>query len=175
MSLFYITGIAGAGKSTVCEELSKQGYVAHEGDDNLSAFYNNTTGEKVDRPTTIGDRTPEWRSEHTWKMSKDALLKLKAGAKENPVFVCGVASNEEEYIDVFDKVFALDVDVETMKHRVKTRTKGDFGKSAHEMETLLDWHNSTQDYYRKIGAHIIDATKPIEWIVDDILVETGIK
>lgn len=169
MGLIYITGIAGAGKSAVCEELTKRGFEAHEGDDNLSAFYNNETGEIVDRPTIVADRTPEWRAEHTWKMSKEALQKLKAGSGNRPVFVCGVASNEDEYINVFDKVFALDVDLETMTNRINTRTTGDFGKSPHEMETLLDWHKSTEEYYRKIGAHIVNSSRPLNEVVDEIV------
>ncbi|MFO0920836.1 MAG: AAA family ATPase [Candidatus Saccharimonadales bacterium] len=169
MSLIYVTGIAGAGKSAVCEELTKRGFEAHEGDDNLSAFYNNETGEITDRPTTVTDRTPEWRAEHTWKMSKEALQKLKASSDHKPVFVCGVASNENEYIDVFDKVFALDVDIETLMHRITTRTTGDFGKSPHEMETLLNWHKSTGEYYRKIGAYIVNTSKPLNEVVDVIV------
>jgi len=85
------------------------------------------------------------------------------------VFVCGVASNEDEYIDVFDKVFALDIDTETMKHRINTRTSGDFGKSTHEMKTLLEWQETTADYYQKVGAHVIDATKPVTSVVDEIV------
>jgi len=169
MSLIYVTGIAGAGKSEVFKELKKRGYEAHEGDDNLSSFYNNETGEVVERPQASSERTKEWRKHHTWMMSKDKLLELKDTAKEKPVFVCGVASNEDEYIDVFDKVFALDIDTETMKHRINTRTSGDFGKSTHEMKTLLEWQETTADYYQKVGAHVIDATKPVTSVVDEIV------
>jgi len=169
MSLIYVTGIAGAGKSEVYKELKKRGYEAHEGDDNLSNFYNNETGKVVERPQTSSERNKEWRKHHTWKMSKDKLLELKDRAGPNPVFVCGVASNEDEYIDVFDKVFALDIDTETMKHRINTRTSGDFGKSTHEMKTLLEWQQTTKDYYEKVNAHVVDATQTVASVVDEIV------
>lgn len=169
MGLIYVTGISGSGKSAVCEELKKRGYEAHEGDDNLSAFYHKETGVMVDRPTTVTDRTPEWRDQHQWKMSRDKLLKLKKDSANKPVFVCGVAANEDEYLDVFDKVFALMLDLETMKHRIKTRINNDFGKSKHEMDTLIQWHQDTERYYRVAGAHTIDAANPLSEVVDQIL------
>lgn len=173
MSLIYVTGISGSGKSTVCEQLGLQGYETHDGDDNLSAFYHNDTGLKVDRPTTAADRTPEWRAQHTWRMSREALLILKQRANTKPVYVCGVASNEEEYLDVFDKVFGLTIDEPTLRHRIATRENNDFGKSEHEMQTLLEWQQTTNDYYQKIGAHIIDATRPLNVIVAEILSQSG--
>jgi len=168
MSLIYITGIAGAGKSAVYEELVRRGYEAHEADNTLSNFYVNETGE-LSSPTTALERTAEWRKHNSWKMPKDKLLELKRTSVGRPVFVCGVAANEEEYIDVFDKVFALDVDDETLKHRVTTRDTGDFGKSKHEMESLLEWQQTTSDYYQKVGAHVIDSTKPLSEVVDRII------
>lgn len=65
MSFVYVTGIAGAGKSEACKELLKRGYKAHEGDDHLSGFYNNETGEIAERPQASSERTEEWRKHHT--------------------------------------------------------------------------------------------------------------
>lgn len=173
MSLIYITGIAGAGKSAVCDELVRRGYEAHEADNTLSNFYVNATGE-IASSTTPAERTAEWREHHSWQMSKDKLLALKKTAASKPVFVCGVAANEEEYLDVFDKIFALTVDTETLVHRITTRDIGDFGKSEHEMKSLLEWQNMTEDGYKKIGAQVIDATRPLATVVDEIIANTSI-
>ena len=169
MGLIYVTGIAGSGKSAVCDELLRLGYEAHEADHNLSFFYNNKTGEIVKRPLDASKRTVAWRSQHTWKMSRDKLLALKEGAKTKPVFVCGVASNEDEYIDVFDKVFASEVDTETMMRRVETRTGSDFGKTEIEKKALYEWHQSTYERYKKIKAQRVDATQPLLEVVNTIL------
>lgn len=168
MSLIYITGISGAGKSAVCAELARRGYEAHEGDDRLCAFYDNETNKEVARPKSLAVRTPEWRAKHTWKMSVDKLLVLKKEAAAKPIFICGVAANEEEYIELFDKVFTLTLDLQTMKDRIENRTNNDFGKSKHEMDMLIAWQQSTPDYYKKIDAVAIDARKPLSEVVAEI-------
>ncbi|MCW1907905.1 MAG: hypothetical protein KIH63_001015 [Candidatus Saccharibacteria bacterium] len=169
MGLIYITGVAGSGKSAICKTLLELGHEAHEGDDTLSAFYNNVSGKKVNRPLLAADRTPKWRSEHTWKMSRDGLLELKERAQSKPIFVCGVASNEDEYIDVFDRVFALVIDENTLIERIKNRGSEGFGQSPHELKTLMEWQRSSKDYYKKIGAHTIDATRPIEQVAKALI------
>lgn len=170
MPLIYVTGIAGSGKSTVCRELKKRGYETQEGDDGLSDFYDNSTGEVVRRPVDVAERTTEWRSKHTWKMSRDKLLQLKANAEGKTAFVCGVASNEDEYLDVFDKVFALTLDVDTLKQRIHNRDDNSFGKLPHEMDIILEWQQGIGDYYiHKVGAQVIDATKPLNAVVDEII------
>lgn len=105
-------------------------------------------------------------------MFKDKLLELKDTAKEKLVFVCGVASNEDDYIETFDKVFALEVDTETLKHRINTRTSGDFGKNPHEMNAILEWQESTAEYYKKVGARVVDATQPVSRVIDEIVKST---
>lgn len=170
MSFIYITGVAGAGKSAVFGELIRRGYEAHEADNTLSNFFVNKTGELA-KATTASERTAEWRKHHSWKMSKDKLLELKKKSVHTPIFVCGVAANEEEYIDVFDTVFALDVDDETLVHRITTRDTGDFGKSEHEMKSLLEWQQTTKAYYNKVNAHVIDSTQPLAKVVDEILTQ----
>ena len=169
MSFIYVTGIAGSGKSAVCKELHKRGYETKEGDDGLSDFYDNSTGEVVRRPVDVAERTTEWRSKHTWKMSRDKLLELKANANSKTTFVCGVASNEDEYLDVFDKVLALMVDIDTLKRRINDRDDNSFGKLPHEMDIILEWQQGVEDHYRKVGAQVIDATKPLNEIVDEIV------
>lgn len=169
MSFIYITGLAGSGKTTVCNELVSRGHEAYDADNALSDFYNNDTGELAPRPFPVEKRTPEWRLHHSWKLSREKLLELKPRAADKPLFVCGVAANEYEYIDVFDRIYALSIDLASVTERVKTRTTGDFGKSGHEMQMLIEWESSVNDYYQQIGAHIIDATLPIKDEVDQIL------
>ena len=173
MSFIYVTGIAGAGKSAVCKELAIRGFETHEGDDGLSAFYDNVTGDQIKRPVDVAERTLEWRSKNTWKMSRDKLLQLKSSSTDKPVFVCGVSSNEDEYLDLFDMVFALMVDVDTLKQRINDRDDNSFGKLPHEMETIMEWQQGVDDHYRKVGAQIIDAVKPLNEVVDEILAEVN--
>src|SRR5688500_13609011 len=171
MSLIYITGISGSGKTSVWEELAKRGYEAHEADNSLSAFYHNETGEKLTGFIPVAVRTPEWRTRHTWKMSKDKLLELKKHSGDRPIFVCGVAANENDCLDVFDKVFALSIDEATLRQRITARTNSDFGKAEGEMEILVEWQQTAEEDYRQVGAHIVNALRPLADVVDEIVAD----
>jgi thymidylate kinase len=170
MSLIYITGISGSGKSSVCTELKRRGYSAYDTDkDGIAFFYHNDTGKAVTEKVAPESRTPEWRSNHTWKAKREDVEKLVAESKDKPVFLCGVTSNDsDELWDLFDSVFALTVDKKTLEHRIANRTSNDFGKNPHELADLLRWQQTASSDYKQLGAILIDATKPLNAVVDEI-------
>lgn len=171
MPLIYITGISGSGKTTVRNELRRRGYTAYGTDeDDLAHFYNNKTGEPIKHHVTAEDRTPEWRSQHTWKVERAAVERLRKEAQDKLAFLCGVVANDaSELWDLFDEVFALTINEETLRHRIITRTNNDHGKNPHEFANLLEWAKTAEDDYRKLGAILIDATRPIGKVVDEIV------
>lgn len=62
MSLIYVTGIPGSGKTTVRNELRRRGYQAFGTDeDQLAFFYNNQTGKPLKQSVPAAIRTPEKR------------------------------------------------------------------------------------------------------------------
>jgi len=130
MTLIYITGVPGTGKSTVRQELLQRGYIALGGaEDHLAAFYDNRTGDRIGRWIPVHERTPEWSAKHTWKITRDTLEKLKASDPNNLVFVCATTANDvTELWDLFDKKIALTIDEVTLRHRLATRTNNDVGK-----------------------------------------------
>ncbi len=169
MSLIYVTGISGSGKSAVNDELKKRGYEVHGIDeDKIAEWYNNKTG-KLEGHKEPDERTEEWRSQVTYKVSRERVEEIAQKAVDRPVFLCGVAENDTELWDLFSKVFALSVDEPTLRHRITTRTSNDFGKLPHELKGILEWNKTGEQEYRKLGAVIIDATQPIEKVVDEIL------
>lgn len=166
MPLILVTGISGAGKSTVCQELKSRGYEAYDSDeDNISAWCDNETGEKV----TASERTPAFRARHSWKMTRARVEDLAGRAKNHPVFLCGVATNENEVWDLFCKVIALTVDENTLRQRIFHRSTNDFGKAVHEWNEILAWQRNTEAAYRQFGHIIIDATRPLSQVVDEVL------
>ncbi len=171
MPLYYITGISGSGKSAALQELRSRGYEAHGTDeDGLAFFQNNETGKPITYDATAEHRTPEWRDMHTWKLSRSAVEKLQESAKDKPVFLCGVVSNDaDELWDLFAKVFALNIDERTLRHRIANRTNNDFGKNRHEFDSLLSWQKTAEEDYLRLGAVIIDANRPINVVANDIL------
>jgi len=179
MPLIYITGISGSGKSSVREELLKRGYETYGTDeDDLAHFYNNETSEPIQHHVTADERTPEWRSQHTWKVQRAAVEKLHEKARLKPIFLCGVVANDaDELWDLFDIIFALTVDEETLRHRIVTRKNNDHGKNAHEFANLLEWQKTAAEDYKKLGASLIDASRPLQEVVGEIIrkVETKAK
>ncbi|MEO5948874.1 MAG: AAA family ATPase [Candidatus Saccharimonas sp.] len=171
MSFYYITGVAGSGKSLVRKELTRLGYEAYDTDENnLGYFYHNTTGETVQNNLTSDERTPEWVQSHTWKLSRIKAEKLTLRARNKTVFLCGAVANDAtELWDLFDKVFALTINEEVLVHRIKTRTSNDFGKSPHEMANIMKWQSTAKETYTDLGAVIIDATQSIDHVTKSIL------
>jgi uridine kinase len=169
MPLIYITGPSGAGKSTVRKELQKRGYEAHDTDeDGMSAWYNIETSEKVQRPDEA-DRSPDWYTHHAYRMSPKRVKVLAGRAKDKLVFLCGIPANDQELAEYYDKVICLVIDEETMKQRVASRDTNTFGKSPDELKLMLYWHGKMLERYEKFGAAMVDATKPLVEVMDEVI------
>ncbi len=171
MSLIFVTGISGSGKSEVLKELKSRGIEAYGTDeDAVAGFYDRTTDKLLtDRPVKAETRTPEWRAKYVWKMTRSKVEDLAESAKDHPIYLCGVAENENEMWDLFGNVLALAIDEETLKQRLADRTDNDFGKQQHELDDILAWQRSTDEAYRKFGHIVVDATRPINEVVDEIV------
>jgi adenylate kinase family enzyme len=171
MSLFFVTGQAGTGKSAVCHELVRRGYQALDSDDDgLARWVNKETGYVHPKSSVKPEaRTPEFLSAHDWKIPRESVEKLADQATHETVFLCGVGGNETEIRDLFKAMFALVIDDETMTHRLTTRTTNNWGKQAHELALTLGWQQPAREDYARYGHIIIDATQPLEKVVDAIV------
>lgn len=169
MPLIYITGPSGSGKSTVCTELSKLGYEAHDTDeDGMSAWYNNQTLQPVERPEEK-DRPADWYEKHGYRLSAERVKELAERAKTKRIFLCGIPANDKEFREYYDKVICLVIDEKTMKERVASRDTNDFGKSPDELKLMLYWHGKMLARYKEWSAVMIDASQPLNKVVDDIV------
>lgn len=171
MSLFLITGLPGTGKSTVYAELKKRGYEAYDGDyDRLAKWYSIADGVPIDARKSH-DRTPEFLETHSRDISLDIIKGLATKAGNNPVFLCGDPENEDELVSLFDKVFALVLDEDVRQTRLATRTNNKWGKLPHEIAYDLTKKPIAYNRYERYGYVILDASQPIELVVDKILAE----
>lgn len=169
MKVYYITGISGVGKSLVCEELTKRGYLAYDGDENgLTGWQEKKSGKYVKSSDRIAAPSGSLIELYDWSMSKSRLDELVEEASTQMMFICGTASNRYELWNIFEKVFCLSIDEETLEHRLITRTNNDFGKDPRDLKDVIGWHKSSEQTDLKAGAIFIDATKPIKEVVDNI-------
>jgi adenylate kinase family enzyme len=114
MRTYLITGNPGSGKSTLVAELSRRGLIALDADD--LAFWEDSAGLRVDQPVDAND----WRLAHRWVWSRTRILQAIAGAcgDAGSMFFCGIARNQAEMLDLFDKVFLLVIDEDAQNVRL---------------------------------------------------------
>jgi hypothetical protein len=151
--------------------LKKMGYEAYDTDnDGLARWQNRLTGYIHPKSSVKPhQRTPEFLAEHDWNVPRQDVAELVKKADGKSVFVCGSLANETDLYDLFDGVFALHVNEETLAHRLKTRTTNDWGKQPHELEQTLQDHRVSYAEHECRGNAIVDATQPLDVVVSDIL------
>jgi broad-specificity NMP kinase len=163
---YLIEGVSGTGKSSVCQELRRRRYAAINGDRELAYQGNPTTGEKTE---CLGSEA-ETRHEHNiWDVER--VRRLAANQDDEATFFCGGSRNFRQFIDIFDEIFILDIDVETLNKRLDSRLDDDWGKRKSERELILRLHATKEDTPR--NGIVIDATRPLVSVVDEILSHVG--
>ena len=115
---FLVTGNPGSGKSALAKELTRRGLSAIDPDhDTELSYWEDGAGNHVllvDRPRAH-DR--EWLRSHRWMWSRSRLEELLA-REDGHVFVCGIALNIDQVVDLFDAVFLLHIDETTQEARL---------------------------------------------------------
>ncbi|HXQ14344.1 MAG TPA: AAA family ATPase [Caulobacteraceae bacterium] len=153
---YLIEGVSGAGKTTVAEELQRRGYHVIHGDRELAYQGDPKTGEPVDGLA---------HAHHIWNVDK--VRALVADQSHAASFFCGGARNFPRFIDLFDRVFVLEVDLEALIRRLTERPETEWGGRPAERRLVRRLHATKEDVPK--GGVVIDATAPIERVVDEIL------
>jgi adenylate kinase family enzyme len=164
---YLIEGVSGTGKTTVAEELQRRGYHVLHGDRELASQGNPRTGEPVDEPAHASEMDKiVWQQEH-WLWDIDKVRSVIADHGNAISFFCGGSRNFARFIDLLDGVFVLDVDLGTLKRRLASRPEDEFGGRPIERELIVRLHATKEDIPK--GNVVIDATAPLESVVDEIL------
>src|SRR6476619_6809487 len=109
MRNYLIAGVSGSGKTAVCTELQRRGYQAIHGDRELRYQGDPETRQPAD------DRA------HSPLWDVEKVKALAANQDEAVTFFCGGSRNFAKFLDLFDGVFILDVDIETLNRRIDER------------------------------------------------------
>jgi len=173
MPLVFITGISTSGKSTIAKELQNRGYEAHDTEHNrISAWFNKQTGRRAAEFGEIPERTPEWLAQHHWLIDKDWVVKVAEKAKDKPIFLCGGGANESEIRKMCQKVIWLKTNEATIRQRVNNSRDHDYGTKPHELVRAIEGNKQKQAEYEMWGALMVDATRPIDRVVEDVIKAT---
>lgn len=153
---YLIEGVSGAGKTTVADELQRRGHHVIHGDRELAYQGDPRTGEPIDGFA---------HEHHIWNV--DRVRALAADQSHAASFFCGGSRNSSSFIDLFDRVFVLEVDLDTLLRRLAERPETEWGGRLAERLLVRRLHATKEDLPR-VGV-VVDATAPIERVVDEIL------
>jgi hypothetical protein len=93
---------------------------------------------------------------------------LVANQDEAVTFFCGGSRNFAKFIHLFDGVFVLEVDLDTLNRRLDVRPDSEWGGGKPtERELIARLHRTKEDIPN--GGILIDATAPIPDVVDEIV------
>lgn len=142
MSRLLITGMSGAGKSTVLEELARRGHRTVDTD------YGGWTA---------GSGGP-WHAEQMAHLLRT----------HRHVVVAGTAENQADFYDRFDHVILLNAPLHVLLHRVCHRTNNPYGNSSREREAIRR-HAAEVEPLLRLGADIeLDGRRPVQELADAI-------
>ena len=142
-----MTGMSGTGKSTALAELALRGFRVVDTDE------------------------PGWKElrDGEWVWREDRIAELLAADGERALYVSGCVPNQGRFYDRFDAVVLLSAPADVILSRIATRTTNDFGKSPVERAHILADLESTEPRLRATCTHEIDATRPLDEVVEALI------
>jgi hypothetical protein len=158
---YLVEGVSGTGKTSVCLELNRRGYQAVNGDKELAYQGDPETGEATD--TAVHEH-------HIWDVGR--VRAMVADHQEPVTFFCGGSRNFAKLIDLFDEVFVLDIDLETLHRRLDQRPQDEWGSKPSERDLVVRLHRTREDIPG--SGVVIDATRPLAEVVGEILSHVGL-
>jgi len=153
----FITGVAGSGKSTASKELNKMGYKSYDIEelDGMFKMIRRDTGKDF---KDYDNADIEKVKNADWICDKNKLEELLKKQNDEIVFYCGIASNNDEIIPLFDKVILLKANPEVVRKRLSSREgTDDMGNTAESRDWVLSWKDRLENKLTKQGATVIDA------------------
>ncbi len=171
MSAVMITGISGAGKTTIAAVLARRSLASIDADgDLLLSRFVNRAGAVVELPAA-----PDfaWIARHGWEWNPARLDELIRAAAPATLYVCGGAANELELAGHFTHIVLLEIDEPTMLEPLDAPSRHNgWGRTGNTREQLRRELRGYQDRLRSSGAIPINATQPLDQVVDAVLSRT---
>jgi gluconate kinase len=157
---YLVEGLSGTGKSSVYEELIRRGYKAVSTDRAWSYSADPDTG------------LPGGPIGHdTWMWDQHRAVSELERPEPDVLFVCGSSRNRDHFLPYFTKIFNLRIDEDTMRRRLQQRSDDDWALGQEGVELMLGLNQSDEG---PPGAIDVDATQPLNQVVDELLRLAGV-
>lgn len=141
-----ITGMSGAGKSSLVLELRKRGYVAYDADD---------------------DGFSEPRQNGRWGWRAEQVAELLARSQGQLLFFAGCSEEQGEL--PFDYRVLLTAPEPVLIERLRTRTSNPYGTADRELSQVLTDLAEIEPLIRASADLVLTTTEPIARVADDLL------
>lgn len=162
-----ITGFPGTGKSSVALELKKRGHIAYD-PQTMHGYmhtYDRKTGRKIAPPAQRPKGWYDTVGAYNW----DGVKLQELLQKNEDIFICSKAHNQEQFYSLFDKIFVLTLDQTVLLHRLNLRRAPAIGKTDEELSDIFTLRDHFERSIIQQGALAIDVSKPVSTVVDSIV------
>ncbi len=182
MSLYFITGSAGAGKTTIQKELSSRGYAAYDTDDpektGLSALHERSSGKAIAQYNEFN-----WGQDgisfdtHIWGLTVEGLSRVVDESEKRHVFLVGrLREPMSDLDDALSLRFFLTlpeaVIAERLRRRAELAENGQdvvlWGMDQSQIDFTVEQNPKLTNQYRLLGAVMIDARPEPSIVADEI-------
>ena len=134
-----LTGMSGAGKTTVLDELRGRGHL------------------------TVDTDYDGWElPDGTWDEDRMAALL----AAEPDVVVSGTVSNQGRFYDRFEHVVLLSAPVDVLLERVRRRTNNPYGASEEQRAEIAEYTRTVEPRLRAGATVELDGQRPVSELAD---------
>jgi len=139
VAAYLVTGNPGSGKSMMMAELTRRGFQAMDTDE-IAGWVDDD-----DRPAVQpAHLTARWLASHRWVWTRAAFEQVLCAAGTAPMFFCGIAVNQRDMLDLFERVFLLTLD--PCRHHRASGDRSDRLRSLHVTRGDIDAGNLTAVY-----------------------------
>lgn len=163
-----VTGVSGAGKTALSLKLREMGYAAYDLEEipGLYTMFDKRTGEPM---VEQNNEDFEKVQAMDWICNVAQLKEILDTQEAEIAFYCGNASNMDELIPLFSKMFVLSVGEEATRARLSTRTGNDFARLPHIQDWIFTWKGDWEKEMVEKGGILIDAHKSLEEVAIEVV------
>jgi cytidylate kinase len=156
--LIYITGVAGSGKSTLREELTRIGYQAQDADEAFCAWFDEDGYQVPTLP--LPERTPEWYATHSYRLLPERVSEFAHQCDGTVGFLLGIASNTVELSSQFAANFYLTADASIILERLRGRDGAAYATRFAAFSSVQEWQTTGgENGWVKQGYTPIDSSR----------------
>lgn len=165
--IYFVTGTAGTGKTTIMRALSERGVetIGVDEEPGLTTWIHKETGEVVMPGVELTDN---FLNTHDWGCNI-ALLQERIAASKKPVVVCGSCDNVADVIKLCGKTMVLVCEPEVFLPRILQRTDNEYGKSEVAQQQILGYYKKYRDECLSLDAVPIEASNSVEEVLNEVL------